>query len=143
LNDQRLWLPRPPNIKGSGICARASQSYFFLRAFFAFFAFAFLAIVFPLGCEAPEGIRAPQTRQLGADSQSDVPPRCHFAQQKWSLVHRLTRRHSLGRPVVALPAGRIYEFAIRRHPRETEAMPSVSKPLLTPPARAACKRTGG
>jgi hypothetical protein len=45
--------------------------------------------------------------------------------------------------MVALPGGRIYEFAIQRHPRETEAMPSASKPLLTPPARAAFKCTGG
>jgi hypothetical protein len=45
--------------------------------------------------------------------------------------------------MVALPAGRIYEFATRRHPRETEAMPSPSKPLLTPPARTVFQRTGG
>jgi hypothetical protein len=51
--------------------------------------------------------------------------------------------HSPARPMVALTAGHIYEFAIRRHPRETEAMPSASKPLLTPPARAASKHTGG
>jgi len=51
--------------------------------------------------------------------------------------------HSLARPMVALPGGRIYEFAIRRHPRETEAMPSAFKPLLTPPARAAFQRIGG
>jgi len=45
--------------------------------------------------------------------------------------------------MVALPGGRIYEFANRRYPRETDAMPSPFKPLLTPPARAALKRTGG
>ena len=51
--------------------------------------------------------------------------------------------YPLGWPMVALPGGRIYEFANRRYPRETEAMPSPFKPLLTPPARAALKRTGG
>jgi hypothetical protein len=50
---------------------------------------------------------------------------------------------SPARSMVALPAGRIYEFATRRHPRETVAMPSASKPLLTPPARAAFQRAGG
>jgi hypothetical protein len=52
------------------------------------------------------------------------------------------RAQSPARPMVALPAGGIYEFATRRHPRETEAMPSASKLLLTPPARAASKHHG-
>jgi hypothetical protein len=56
---------------------------------------------------------------------------------------QLQPAHSPARSMVALPAGRIYEFAIRRHPRETEAMPSASKPLLTPPARAVFTHTGG
>jgi len=44
-------------VKGSGICARALEDYFFFLAF-AFFAFLFFAMVFPLGWEAPEGTSA-------------------------------------------------------------------------------------
>ena len=51
--------------------------------------------------------------------------------------------YPLGWPMVALPGGRIYEFANRRYPRETDSMPSLFKPLLTPPARTAFKRNGG
>ena len=59
---------------------------------------------------------------------------------KMVAVAQLQPPLSPARSMVALPAGRIYEFAIRRHPRETKAMPSASQPLLT---RAAFKRTGG
>ena len=47
----------PLKTKGPGICARALEDYFFFLDL-AFFFFAFLAMVFPLGWEAPEGTSA-------------------------------------------------------------------------------------